>query len=279
MINPFPLVFAMMRRHALICTAFVLLIALAVGIGAAITAQERALRAGSARASDRFDIIVAAPGSQTDLLFRVVFLQPGSVELLQGEPLRRLMSETRADFVAPIGFGDNYRGNPVVGTIPALVAHLSGGQMAEGRVFAGLNEAVVGAASPLLLGETFHITHGIAGEADDTRHSQSLTVVGRMAVTGTPWDRAVLTPIEFTWMVHNLGTGHGDAEVFAVGPPFDLETMPGIPAAVVKPRTLAAAYGLRSAYRTSDTMAFFPAEVLVQLYQLLGDVRTRARLH
>ena len=49
--------------------------------------------------------------------------------------------------------------------------------------------------------------------------------------------------------------------------------MPGIPAAVVKPRTLIEAYGLRNAWRTTETTAFFPAEVLVQLYELLGDVR------
>ncbi len=51
--------------------AFVLVIALAVGFAAAITAQERALRQGSARAADRFDLVVAAPGSQTDLLLKV----------------------------------------------------------------------------------------------------------------------------------------------------------------------------------------------------------------
>lgn len=274
MINPFPLVLAMVRRNGVICSAFVLLIALAVGVGAAITAQERALRTGSARASDRFDLIVARPGSQTDLLLRVVFLQPGSVELIEGEPLRSLMSEERAEFVAPIGFGDNYEGYPVVGTIPELVLSLSDGALAEGRNFAAMNEAVIGAASSLTIGDVFQVGHGEPGEADGTEHGADLTVVGRMSPTGTPWDRAVLTPIEFTWVVHGYANGHGgDGEPEQIGPPFDLEAMPGIPAAVIKPATLAAAYGLRSAYRTTETTAFFPAEVLVQIYDLLGDVR------
>jgi putative ABC transport system permease protein len=272
MINPLPLVWAMARRHAVISTAFVLLIALAVGIGASITAQERALRAGSARASDKFDIIVAAPGSQVDLLLRVVFLQPGAVELIQGDPERQLLGEKRADFVAPIGFGDNYEGHPVVGTIPQLVMHLSGGHLAEGRNFNTPYEAVIGATATLHVGDTFHVSHG-AVEQDADIHPQTITVVGRMAPTGTPWDRSVLTPIELTWIVHGLGTGHGDTQNFQIGPPFDLATVPGIPAAVIKPITLAAAYGLRSQYRTTTTMAFFPAEVLVQLYSLIGDVR------
>jgi putative ABC transport system permease protein len=40
---------------------------------------------------------------------------------------------------------------------------------------------------------------------------------------------------------------------------------------VVKPKDVAAAYGLRAAYRTPQSTAFFPAEVLVELYALLGD--------
>ena len=48
-----------------------------------------------------------------------------------------------------------------------------------------------------------------------------------------------------------------------------------MPAIVVKPTSFAAAYSLRSAYRSAErgTMAVFPAEVLVQLYARLGDVR------
>ena len=277
MMNPLPLSLAMARRHAGISAVFVVLIALAVGIGAAITAQERAIRSGGAQAADGFDLIVAAPASEVDLLLRVGFLPPGSVELIVGEPLRALMAEPRATFVAPIGFGDSLNGDPVVGTIAALVNHLSGGDLGEGRVFQTPGEAVVGWDSPLRVGDTFRAAHGHGAEAelDGTEHGEALTVVGRMRPTGSPWDRAVVVPIEFTWTAHNLGNGHGaDWDGRTIGPPFDLETMPGIPAAVVAPESLAAAYGLRNAYRTAETMAFFPAEVLVQLYELLGDVRT-----
>jgi putative ABC transport system permease protein len=280
--NPLPLVTAMLRRDFTTGAVFVALIALAVGIAAAITAQERALRSGSARAADKFDLIVAAPGSQTDLLLKVVFLQPGSVELLSGPPLRRLLSEDRATFIAPIGFGDSFEGTPVVGTIPDFVDHLSGGQLIEGRMFAERTEVVVGAASPLEIGQAFHASHGHGAEAlPGDHHPQELRVVGRMAPTGSPWDRALLVPIEFVWAVHGLPDGHtasaggqhdGD-HVEQIGPPFDPDRLPGIPAAVVKPATIADAYGLRSAWRTSESMAFFPAEVLVALYELLGDVR------
>ena len=49
--------------------------------------------------------------------------------------------------------------------------------------------------------------------------------------------------------------------------------MPGVPAIVIKPETINAAYGLRNLYRSSLSMAFFPAEALVRLYEVLGDIR------
>ena len=115
------------------------------------------------------------------------------------------------------------------------------------------------------------------GESQDEHagvsHHVDLTVVGRMAPTGTPWDAAIIVPVEQVWRVHGLPTGHAPGEE-RIGPPFDPAHLPGVPAVVVKPDTVPTAYGLRSAYRGEDATAFFPAEVLVQLYAVLGDVRS-----
>jgi putative ABC transport system permease protein len=335
--NPLPIVRAALSRNRFTALLFVGLIALAVALGVAISAQERALRLGSARAADRFDLIVAAPGSQTDVLLSVVYLDPTAVELLSPEMTATVLSGERADFAAPIGFGDSQGGDPVVGTTAGFVDHLSGG-LAEGRAFAAINEAVVGALSPHVVGEQLPISHGNAdgagGNADDAaeahehdnhahegegghdeeaghdhdadghsqearahegeeahdhegkaaheepdghdhdeagHHHQAVTIVGRMKPTGTPWDRAIVVPIEYNWAVHGLGTGHADGET-RIGPPFDVAKLPGVPAIVVKPENLAAAYGLRDRYRTIASTAFFPAEVLVDLYAVMGNV-------
>ena len=293
--NPFPIVWAALLRNRFTVTLFLILVALAVALGIAISAQERALRIGSARAADRFDLIVAAPGNLNDLLFSVVYLDPTAVELLPTEVTARLLVEDQTDFVAPIGFGDNIDGAPVVGTIAAFVDHLSGG-LAEGHVFEHIDEAVVGALSPLRIGDVVEVTHGdsalgtidadaaadaLEAEGDhgeegheDHDHAHEghsdLTVVGRMQATGTPWDRAIVVPIEYNWAAHNLGTGHLPADT-SIGPPFDTSVLPGVPAVVVKPADVAAAYGLRGEYRNDHSTAFFPAEVLVQLYGVLGD--------
>jgi putative ABC transport system permease protein len=274
-VNPWPVVAACLRRFRWTALAFTLLVAAGVSLAVALISQERALRTGSARAADRFDLIVAAPGSQTDALLTAVYLRPGAPRLLSPETTAWVLNDPRATFVAPLAFGDSYRGAPIVGTIATLIAHLSDG-LAEGRVFASRNEAVVGAASPLALGATFRPTHGHHDHGEeaesDNEHGVTLTVVGRMKPTGSPWDRAIVVPVELVWAVHSLPDGHPKG-VETIGPPFDPERTPGIPAAVVRPDSVATAYRLRSAYSTTESMAFFPAEALRSLYSVLGDMR------
>lgn len=52
----------------------VILIALATALSISVGLQERALRMGSAKAADRFDLVIGAPGSETQLLLSSVFL-------------------------------------------------------------------------------------------------------------------------------------------------------------------------------------------------------------
>lgn len=274
--NPLPIVIATVTRHCGTYLLFILLIAMATAIGVGITTQETALRRGSARAADKFDLIVAAPGSQTDVVLAAIYLRPGTVPLLDPAVTAAVLADPHATIAAPLGFGDSIRGSPIVGTVAAFVDHLSGG-LQQGRVFAAEGEAVVGAATKLAIGESFQPEHGQHHDDDDDRgaqerHPVSLTVVGRMQPTGTPWDNSVIVPIELVWRVHGLATGHAEGES-RIGPPFTPARVPGVPAIVVKPDTINAAYGLRNTYRTTTSMAFFPAEPLVRLYEVLGDVR------
>ncbi len=70
--NPFPVVFSLLNRNRVTLAFFVVLITFAVGLGIAITTQERAVRPGSARAADKFDLVVGSPGSPFDLVLASV---------------------------------------------------------------------------------------------------------------------------------------------------------------------------------------------------------------
>ncbi|MBF9235151.1 ABC transporter permease [Microvirga sp. BT350] len=263
--------------------AIPLLIAVAVAMGVGIGAQERMLRQSSARAADDFDLVIGAAGSQTQLVLTTVYLDLEALPLTDGALLNTLSKDPRVAAVAPIAFGDVVRGFPVVGTTPAFAGRWGRVAATEGRLFEKEGEALIGADVSLKIGETFAPSHATGGathafQADaeeETRHRHegvTYTVVGRLPRLGTPWDRAILVPVESVWETHGLGNGHAqdDAEL---GPPFDAKTVPGVPAIVVKPKRVADAYALRSSYRQGGTMAVFPAEVLVSLYKTVGDVR------
>ena len=81
---PWPLIRAMLGRFGLANVVFVGLIAVAVGIGVGLTAQERGLRQGSARAAEKFDLVVGTPGSEITLMLATVYLQPSDVPLIEG---------------------------------------------------------------------------------------------------------------------------------------------------------------------------------------------------
>lgn len=140
----------------------------------------------------------------------------------------------RVDFAAPVGFGDYANGHPVVGTTSKLIVALSPA-FDQGTTFASLGDAVIGADVPKRIGAEIKPMHGSA-EPEGHEHKAHVSV---------------------------------DA---AIDEHFDVET-PGIPAVLVKPKTIADAYRLRQEYRGEATLAVFPAEVLTRLYATLGDAR------
>jgi len=281
--NPFPMVLADLRAMRWGALFTILLIGIAVAIGVAVGSQERAMRQASARASDDFPLIIGAPSSQAQLVLTAVYLQPEALPLIEGSLLNTLAQDPRVSGAAPLAYGDIVKGYPVVGTTENFVTRWGRLKPTEGRLFGQENEAVIGSAVKLVIGDTITPSHGVAGhtttagEADEeeagNRHEHTkLTVVGRLPRLNSSWDRAILVPVESVWETHGLGNGHL-VDGGKLGPPFDAEKVPGVPAIVVKPAQVFQAYQLRSTYRQNGTMALFPAEVLVLLYQAMGNVK------
>ncbi len=314
-LHPFALVGAMLRRFSWVNGMFVGLITVSVGLGVGLLAQERGLRQGSARAAEKFDLIVAAPGSEVTAMLAAVYLQPADMALVTGAQYAEIAAADGVAFAAPIAFGDNFKGAPIIGTTADFVAHLAG-SLTEGRTFAIASEAVVGAFVPVTLGATLTPAHGegsldaedahaeeehAEADHDDEAHDDeahddevhedevhdtddheahegfSYTVTGRMPPTGSPWDRAVLVPVEGVWAVHGLAVGHAPDDT-RIGPPFIPDLMPGTPAVLVHSSELWANYALKSQFTRNDLMAFFPGTVLSQLHGLMRDVRAAMSL-
>ncbi|MDP9838443.1 putative ABC transport system permease protein [Neorhizobium huautlense] len=331
-------ILADLRRLWLGGAVVILLVALATALGVAVTLQERSLRLGSARAADKFDLVVGAAGSETQLILSSIFLQPAPLPLVDGSVLTKLAADPRVSWAAPVGFGDSFGGYPIVGTTTSLINGTTTG-FSAGKMFALEGEAVLGAAVDLSIGAEIKPMHGTAETGGHTHAGAAYKVVGKLQPTGTPWDRAILVPIQAVWHVHNLGHEHGEEEhhdedghdhahegeeghgdthaddameptaqpaaqvatqrqeqkyAFALGAASSkhveeehhgaidadapiVETFgsftPGLPAILVKPKTIADAYRLRQEYRSGSTLGVFPGEVLTSLYATLGDAK------
>lgn len=271
--RPFPLVWGMLWRFRWTNALFVMLIAVSVGLGVGLIAQERGLRQGTARAADPFDLIISAPGSEITMLFAAVYLQPSDVPLLSGEIYDRVANTPDVSLAAPIAYGDSYNSSPIVGSTAQFVTHLSE-TLAEGGLFVEHGDAVIGSRVPLSLGDTFTPAHGVGDAAEHDAHAHvQYRVVGRMQPTGSPWDRAIIVPVEAVWEIHGLPNGHAPERADQLGPPFDPDYFPGTPAILVSADQLYVNYALRAQFTTAETMAFFPGTVLASLYSLMGDVR------
>ncbi|SHL57335.1 FtsX-like permease family protein [Roseibium suaedae] len=271
--RPLALVRSLLWRYRWTNLMFVALIAVSVGLGVGLTAQERGLRQGTARAAEKFDLIVSAPGSEITMMFAAVYLQPSDVPLLDGAAYDKIATAENVELAAPIAFGDSFEGSPVVGTTPQFVEHLTGA-LTEGQMFARPGEAIAGAAVDLAIGAEFTPAHGSGEGADHEAHAGATTrIVGKMAATGSPWDKAILVPVEAVWEVHGLANGHAPERADQIGPPFDPDYFPGTPAVLVRAEALWANYALKSEFTTDKTMAFFPGAVLSRLHSLMGDIR------
>lgn len=281
--NPLSMILADLRSLRWTAVVVVVLVAAAVASGVLLDVQERAFRHASTRAATDFPLVVGAPGSQSQLVLSTVYLRLDALPLMDGATIRRLEGDRRVASVAPIAFGDVVKGHPVIGTTADFATRRGSVAVVEGRMFAAEGEAVVGSAVGMAVGDEFAPSHGhghvtaapsaadLAEEARHVHHGVTHRVVGRLAPTGGPWDEAVVVPIETVWETHGLGDGH--AAEGQIGPPFDAEKIPGVPALVVRPQSFADAYGLRAELRAAGLLALFPAEVLVDIHAALGNAR------
>lgn len=271
-----PLLRSLLRRYGGTNLTFILLVALSVGIGAGLIAQERGLRQASARVAEKFDLIVTAPGDEVAMLLATVYLRPTDAPLLDGtvwQDLTDAAARAPGTLIAPIAYGDSWQGHPVIGSTPAFVTHLSG-DLAEGHIFTDHEEAVIGARVPLAIGDEFSPAHGHGPAAEEDAHAhEHFHITGRMLPTGSPWDDAIILPVESVWLTHGMGNGQADPDSDALGGPYDPQFFPGTPAILVSTPDLAAAYGMQAAFSTDRTMAFFPGAVLARLHGLMGDMR------
>ncbi|MFZ4508271.1 MAG: ABC transporter permease [Fimbriimonas sp.] len=165
------------------------------------------------------DLIVSARGNPVQILLSSVFHLGYPTNNLSWTSYQTIAKNPAVAWTIPLVIGDSHKGFRAIGTTPDLFEHFQYGRrqglsFAEGKAFADKLDTVIGAevADRLnyKLGQKLVVAHG-AGEISFVEHKTSpFTVVGILARTGTPVDRAIYITLEgYEGMHEGFGGGFG----------------------------------------------------------------------
>lgn len=208
------LAWAYLRFHKVMSAVLVLALALIVVVPLAtrmlLTASERQL---TARA-EATPLVLGARGSALDLIMNGLYFtddRPETVSMASSEEIW----DSGLAAAIPVHVRFEAQGAPIVGTTLDYFdfRHL---EIAQGRQLAVLGEAVLGAQAARHLGlgpgDTLISSPENLFDLAGT-YPLKMAVVGVLAPTGSPDDRAVFVDLKTAWVIEGLG--HGHAEVAA----------------------------------------------------------------
>jgi putative ABC transport system permease protein len=172
------------------------------------------------RGGEGYDLIVGAKGGRLQLVLNSVYYlsQPiGNIPHSYYKEFTEGKFAPDIEAVIPICMGHSYKGFRVVGTTPDMFDKLfylgdRKYEFAEGENFKSENlfDAVIGSTAAketrLKIGGKFKARHGVGEGAKD--HKQEFSVVGILAHTGTPNDRALFVNMEGFYQIHSHESNH-----------------------------------------------------------------------
>ena len=200
-----------LRNRAFSTSLTVGSIALSVALLIGVENVRVGMRESFSNTISQTDLIVGTKGGTIQLLLYSVFGMGAPTENVPWEAYRQWAEHPAVAWTIPYSLGDSHRGFRVIGTNEDFYRHYRyrGGQeiaLANGRASEGLYDVTLGAdvAAELnyTLGDEIAVTHGI-GEVGFLVHDHMpFTVVGVLAKTFTPVDRALYVTLEGMEAIH-----------------------------------------------------------------------------
>ena len=196
------------RPLASILTGFSM--ALGVALVVSVLVIHGAVKDSFQRAAQGYHLIVGAKGGRLQLVMNTVFHLSQPIENIPWSYYKEFTEGKFKPYTAlavPYCLGDNYKGFRVVGTSPEMFSALEYAPGEKYKFSAGENfkadhffDAVIGSLvarkTGLKVGDTFKPTHGISTDEKQGKEHDPFKVVGVLAPTGTPNDRAVFVNLE-----------------------------------------------------------------------------------
>lgn len=231
------------------------------------------------------DLIVGPRTGSTQLLLYSVFHIGQATNNMRWDSVEALRAHRAVRWVVPISLGDSHHGHPVVATTPDYFTHFHYGDqqalvMAQGQGFSHLYDAVIGSEAAKELAYRLHqkivLAHGDGALEGSDHADKPFTVVGILAPTGTPVDRAVHISLEAMQALHVDWVGgapmpgiHVDAKDMTP----ELLKPQEVTAVLVGLKSRAAVFSVQrwlSEYEGEPLMAVLPGVALDELWQVVG---------
>lgn len=195
-------------RSLTLCACVCVIAALPLVSRSAVASFEQSLRA---RAST-VPLLVGAAGSRFDLVLASLHWRVSEIAPIPLGIVAQIAEEPGV-VAMPVHARFTARGEPIA-AVPFEYFGFRGLVAREGRMLAGLGEAVLGssAARRLALGQGDELSSDQRRSYDITAApSVVLRVVGVLEETGTPDDNAVFVDLETAWLLEGIAHGHEDA--------------------------------------------------------------------
>ncbi len=199
-----------LANRAFSLTLIVVTLACAVALYVGVQNVQRLTRASFENSISGVDLVVAARGSDIQILLNTVFGLGVSSNLVSDETVVSVADMAEVAWVVPVALGDSHRGFRVLGTSPEFFDRVipqpsNGALFVTGAPFEQVLQAVVGAdvaaALGYQLGDKIVLQHGI-GDYGAAHDDLPFRVHGVLARTGTPFDRTVLVSVEAIEAIH-----------------------------------------------------------------------------
>jgi putative ABC transport system permease protein len=196
----FRLAFKSLRSRSLTTTLTIFSIALSVMLLVGVDRLRNAAQAGFSGTLSHTDLIVGARGGDLPLLLSSVFHIGNASNSISWDTYQHFAQHRAVAWTIPISMGDSFRGYRVVATDDNFYAHYQYRRgrslsIAQGHTPKGIFDVALGAEVAsrmhMQLGQRIVLAHGVEVKSILNHEATPFTVVGILAPTATPVDRAV----------------------------------------------------------------------------------------
>jgi putative ABC transport system permease protein len=287
-----PLAARSLRNRALISTLTVASIALSVTLLVGIEHVRTGVRESFSGTIRGTDLIVGARGGTTQVLLSTVFGMSTPSGSISWGTYERWSAHPAVRWTIPYALGDSHRGFRVIGTTAAFFERYRFRDQqvtfAAGRAPVADDEVAIGAdvaaRARYALGDAVTLAHGVAEVSFAQHEAHPFTVVGIIARTFTPIDRALYVTLAGLEAMHEREAEGGGAMMgppAAAPPGADAHEAPPITAFLVGTRNRFETLALQREMnedRAEPLTAVIPGVALGQLWQTIGSAEAGLRV-